>query len=90
MKDDHEPMTKPKDDHEPLTKGKPKKEKALIFESPFGQVIFYTDHPAQPVFVRLPGEEPRRVRGNEKRLLITLLAAVKSARCRPLPRAGQN
>lgn len=73
-------------DHSPLTK----KEKALVFESPFGQVAFLPDHPAQPVFVCLPGEEPRRVRGNEKRLLITMLAAVKSARRRPLPRAGQN
>ena len=76
-------------DHSPLTKPEPK-HKAVVFESPFGKIAFLPEHKAQPVFMCLPGEEPRRVRGNEKRLLLSLLAVVEAARHRPLPRENRN
>jgi hypothetical protein len=64
--------------------------KAVSFETPFGAVVYFPESSAGLTFLVVAGQEPRRVRGAEKRLLITFLTALKDLRARPLPALSMN
>lgn len=63
---------------------------AVSFDTPFGSVVHFPNTEAGITFLALAGQEPRRVRGAEKRLFLTFLRALKDLRARPLPALLMN
>lgn len=64
--------------------------KPMIGATPFGAVIFFPQSKVGLTLVQLADGTTRRVRGFEKRMLLSLLGAVEQARVRPLPSLFMN
>lgn len=66
-----------------------KKVRSVAFTTKYGAVVYFPDSKEGLTFVATK-EGERRVRGAEKRILLSMLGALEEARRRPLPVAGQN
>jgi hypothetical protein len=71
------------------TSNEKKKVRSLAFTTKFGAVVYFPDSKEGLTFIAT-AEGERRVRGAEKRILLSMLGAIEEARRRPLPVAGQN
>ena len=63
--------------------------KAVTFSTPYGAVVYFPETKAGLTFM-VTNEGERRVRGAEKRILLTMLKTIEEARRRPLPILAQN
>lgn len=66
-----------------------KKARSVSFTSKYGAVVYFPDTKEGLTFIAT-AEGERRLRGAEKRIILSLLGAIEEARRRPLPVAGQN
>lgn len=68
---------------------KKKKVRSISFPTKYGAVVYFPDSKEGLTFIAT-AEGERRVRGAEKRILLSMLGAIEEARRRPLPVAGLN